>query len=104
MSVVKIKNNAVVASLRTQIDAGESEAIALAMEVKECILILDDKKARRIAKQLELKVIGTIGLILRAKKSGVVSEVKPLLNELQTEGFRIRNPLYQKAVRLAKEK
>lgn len=58
LTVKKIKNQAVVSSLSTQIGNGESEAIALAMQVKDCILILDDKRARRIARQLELKVLG----------------------------------------------
>ena len=60
LSVVHVRNSALVSSLQTQIGEGESEAIALAMEAKPSILILDDKKARRIANQLGLKVIGTV--------------------------------------------
>ena len=82
---------------------GESEAIALAMELDDVVLVLDDKKARRIAKQLDLKVIGTVGLLLRAKKRGIVAEIKPVLDALQNAGFRIAAPLYQKALKLASE-
>lgn len=103
LPVVQVKNRAVTASLITQIGEGESEAIALTMEIEDSILVLDDKKARRIAKQLGLEVIGTVGLILQAKKKGMLAEVKPLLNELQKSEFRISKELYREALRLAKE-
>lgn len=102
--VKSVQNNAVVNSLKTQIGDGESEAIALAMEEgTDVFIVLDDKKARRIAKQLGLKVIGTVGLLLRAKKKGIVTEIKPILNALQDVDFRIAETLYKKALRLAKE-
>jgi predicted nucleic acid-binding protein len=101
--VKPVQNKAVVSSLKTQIDDGESEAIALAMELTDVFIVLDDKKARRIAKQLGLKVIGTVGLLLRAKKKSIVTEIKPILDALQDVDFRIAEPLYQEALRLAKE-
>ena len=103
ISVKSIKNTSVIQILKTQIDDGESEAIALSLELKDVVLLLDDKKARRIAEQLGLQIIGTIGLILRAKRIGLITEVKPVLNELQTAGFRIRGTLYNEALRLANE-
>ncbi|MHB2151039.1 DUF3368 domain-containing protein [Calditrichota bacterium LG25] len=102
--VKSVQNRALVSSLNTQIDDGESEAIALAMEEENVFIVLDDKKARRIAKQLGLKVIGTVGLLLRAKKRGIVTEIKPILDALQEVDFRIGETLYQEALRLAKEK
>ncbi|MFP4120853.1 hypothetical protein [Coleofasciculus sp.] len=45
-------------------DEGEAETISLAMKLNNVILILDDKKARRVAKQIGLKVIGTVGMLL----------------------------------------
>ncbi|HED38617.1 MAG TPA: DUF3368 domain-containing protein [Ignavibacteria bacterium] len=104
LSVKQIKNKVVIQILKTQIDDGESEAIALSLETDDVLVLLDDKKARRIAKQLGLEVIGTIGLILRAKKKGLVSEIKPILDDLQNVEFRIRDTLYNKALRLANEK
>lgn len=102
--VKSVQNKAVVNSLKTQIDDGESEAIALAMEEwTDIFIVLDDKKARRVAKQLGLKVIGTVGLLLRAKKKGIITEIKPTLNALQDVDFRIAETLYKKALRLAKE-
>ena len=54
----------VVAALRTQLDEGEAQVIALAMELDDVFVILDDKKARRIARQIGLRVIGTLGILL----------------------------------------
>jgi predicted nucleic acid-binding protein len=101
--VQSVQNTALVRSLKTQIDEGESEAIALAMEQADVFVVLDDKRARRIVKQLGLKVIGTVGLLLRAKKKGIVSEIKPILDAHQQADFRIHNGLYQVAVRLDEE-
>lgn len=101
--VRSVQNKAVITSLKTQIADGESEAIALAMELGDVFIVLDDKKARRIAKQLGLKVIGTAGLVLRAKTKGLVPEIKPILDALQEADFRISNTLYQEALRLAKD-
>jgi len=102
--VKPVKNKAVITSLNTQIDIGESEAIALAMELKDVYVLLDDKKARRIAKQIKLKVIGTIGLLLRAKRKGIIKQVKPILDELQNAGFRLTETLYKEALHIAEEK
>lgn len=63
-----VQNLAHVATLKTQVDEGEAEAIALAMELGDVFVILDDRKARQLALQLNLKVIGTVGMLLRAKR------------------------------------
>ena len=101
--ITPVQNNAVVNSLKTQIDDGEAEAIALAMEMGNVYVVLDDKKARRIALQLGLKVIGTVGLILRAKKKGIIAEIKPILDALHEVDFRISDTLRQEALQLAEE-
>ncbi|MBX9254310.1 DUF3368 domain-containing protein [Desmonostoc muscorum CCALA 125] len=103
LRVQAVKNLAVVATLKTQIDAGEAEAIALAMELEDIFIILDDRNARRIAQQLSLKVIGTVGMLLRAKQKNVIAEIKPLLTALEAADFRIAEPLVHNALRLAGE-
>jgi hypothetical protein len=103
VSVEQVKNRSAVNSLSTQLHDGESEVIAFAMERKNVIVVIDDKKARRIAKQLGLKVIGTVGLLLRAKKKGLIREIKPVMDALQQVDFRISDELYNEALRLAKE-
>lgn len=97
------QNRGIVQSLQTQIDEGESEAIALAMELGDVFVILDDLSARRVAQQLHLKVIGTTGLLLRAKQQGIIPEIKPILDALTTANFRISAALIRKALELADE-
>jgi uncharacterized protein len=92
-----------VAALETQLDDGEAEAIALALELDDVFIILDDLSARRVSKQLNLKVIGTVGMLLRAKEQKVISEIKPLLTALNAADFRISEAIIQNALRLAGE-
>lgn len=89
-------------TLQTQFGNGESEAMALAIELNE-LLVLDDKKARRIAHQIGIEIIGTVGVLLRAKTKGIISTIKPILDELNAVDFRISPALYQQALRLAQE-
>jgi len=68
---------------------GEREAIALAVETRARRIILDDLPARRLAASLGLPVIGTAGLVLAAKNTGLVPAVAPLLDQLVAAGFRL---------------
>ncbi len=98
-----MQNLALVATLKTQVDEGEAEAITLAMELGDVFLILEDRKARQLALQLNLKVIGTVGMLLRAKRKGIIPQIKPLLAALNQADFRISEPLIQNALRIAGE-
>jgi hypothetical protein len=97
------KNLALVAMLNSQIDRGESEAVALATELDDCVVILDDLSARRAAQRLNLKVIGTVRVLIKAKQNGVIASVKPLLLSLTAADFRISEALIQKALQIAGE-
>jgi len=101
--VRSVSDMRVTTALRTQLDEGEAQVIALAMELDDVFVVLDDKKARRIARQMGLRVIGTLGILLLAKRKGVVTELKPLLNALQQVGFYMTDELYQETLRLAGE-
>ena len=89
--------------LVNQIDYGESEVIALALETSDSIAIIDDKKARRIAKDLGINVIGTIAIVLKAKQNDIIPAVKPILDDLNSVGFHLSKNLYNKALALAGE-
>ncbi len=89
--------------LELQIDKGESSAIALAMEIPESIIILDDNKARKIAHQLGLAYTGTIGVIIKAKLQGIIPSIKPLLSKIKQTNFRLTEELEIEALRQAKE-
>lgn len=69
--------------LEMQIDRGESSAIALALETPNSTIILDDNKARKIAEKLGITFTGTIGVIIKAKLTGIIPSVKPILKKIR---------------------
>lgn len=72
--------------LESELDLGEAETIILAKELKADIVIIDEKLAHLIATNMGLNVTRTLAILLHAKKIGLVSELKPLLNELINKG------------------
>lgn len=95
-------NSDLVSALKAMVDDGEAEAIALAME-RRWRIVLDDLRARDLAQKMGLKVIGTVGLLIRAKREGLLPWVSPLLNELTAKGFRLSEELKREALALAGE-
>ena len=83
---------------------GEQAVIAYAKSQLGYWVGLDDRQARMLAEHLGLKVVGIIGVLLRAKKARLASSVRPHLDALQAAGFRLADDLYQEALRLADEK
>ena len=89
--------------LELQIDRGESSAIALALEIPNSTLILDDFKARKIAQQLGIPVTGTIGVIIKAKLNGIIPSIKPYLDKIKETNFRIFAEIELQALKEANE-
>jgi predicted nucleic acid-binding protein len=79
--------------IEASVDKGEASAIALAIELDNCLLIIDDLKGRKIAQQLGLSIIGTIGIIVDAKLAGIIPSVKPILVKIKATNFRITEQL-----------
>jgi predicted nucleic acid-binding protein len=65
---------------------GETEALQLALQLHADLLLTDDKQARRAAAQLHLPCAGLLGIVIDAKRKGLIRHVKPLIAKLQTEG------------------
>ncbi|MDP2777223.1 MAG: DUF3368 domain-containing protein [Anaerolineales bacterium] len=89
--------------LISDLGAGESEVLMLALETPGATVILDDMLARRVAESLNLHLTGTLGLLLDAKQAGLISQVRPLLDQLQTLRFRLSPVTYQAVLKLADE-
>ena len=75
--------------IEASVDQGEASAIALAVEQDDCLLIIDDLKGRKFAQQIGLSITGTFGVLLEAKRAGIVPLVKPILEKIKQTNFRI---------------
>lgn len=102
LTVMMPQNTELVKLLSTLVDEGEAEAIALAKE-QNCLLILDDRKARRWAKTLGVRIIGTAGLLVKAKQRGIIAKVKPLLEASKRSNFYLHPELEKEVLNLAGE-
>jgi uncharacterized protein len=71
------------------LDRGEAEAIALALQMSAIQIVLDDRPARRAAEQLGLSVVGSLGLLLEARRQGIIAVVQPYLDAMIGVGFFI---------------
>lgn len=103
IEIVAVKDKQKQQLLEMQLDKGESSAIALALETVDSVLILDDYKARAIAEKLGLSFTGTIGVIIKAKITGIVSSIKPLLEKIKSTDFRLSTEIELLALKESNE-
>jgi predicted nucleic acid-binding protein len=103
VQVHSVQNQAVARSLRLSLGAGEAEAIALSLERSAARVILDDKKARRTARQLNLPVTGTLAVLLRAKERSIIPSVRDIVDALIVANFRVSDALVQEVLKRAGE-
>jgi predicted nucleic acid-binding protein len=82
---------------------GEAEVIALGLKNVDRLLILDDQLGRRVATLYNLRSTGTLGVLIKAKQSGYLSEIAPVIAQLKAQGMWLTQPIIQQALKLAKE-
>lgn len=104
IKVQPLKNTLLAKSLYLELDKGEAEAITLAIETSADLILLDEKCGRSIATKFNLRPLGLLGILIHAKKSGLIPSVKPLLDKLRNKaGFWIAQKLYQAVLDAANE-
>jgi predicted nucleic acid-binding protein len=103
VEIVAVKDEYKHRLFETQIDKGEASAMALALETKNALLIIDDYKARKLAHTLNLHYTGTIGIIILAKQKGIIESIKPALAKIKNTNFRISADLELHALMQANE-
>jgi uncharacterized protein len=83
--VASAKDTRLKSMLLNQLHRGEAEAIALAADLKADLILIDEQEGRGLAEQAGLTVTGTLGVLLRAKRSGHISAVKPEIQALRVK-------------------
>ena len=88
---------------KARLHDGEVEVMILAGELGASLLIIDDNTAKKTAKYLGFKVTGTLGVLLRAKREGIIPEVRPLIAEIRGNGFYVSDAVERMVLEQAGE-
>lgn len=99
-----VSDRHLVEALSNELDIGEAEAIALAVEISADQMLIDERQGRLVASRFNLRFTGLLGILIEAKSRGLITEVKPVLDALVNEaGFWIAEPLYNKILQTVNE-
>lgn len=99
-----VSDRTIVEALSNELDIGEAEAIALAVEIQADRVLIDERRGRTIASRLNLPYTGILGILVEAKNQGAIAAVRPLLDALIGEaGFWVTEPLYNRVLQLVNE-
>jgi len=105
IKIEEVKENAVVRAMRRDLDMGEAEAIALAMQVNAEWILMDERDGRKAARSMQLKVVGVLGILLKAQREGTLKSLRHAMNRLREKaGFHIQADLYNALLRESGEK
>ena len=104
MTVILVNDKNYLRILNTSVDLGEASTIALSIQMTDDnVMILDDLKARKLAKQLQLKFTGLLGILLKAKQQNIINSVSEIIEQLRSINFRISEKLEKEVLKLANE-
>ena len=103
LKVIAVTNHSLEDELALIVDPGEASAIALAHEIEIDYLVTDDLQARKLAVKLGLTIIGTLGILLKAKQKGLIELLKPVLEQIVKTNFRTTAVLIENVLRDAGE-
>ncbi|MBX2998649.1 MAG: DUF3368 domain-containing protein [Caldilineaceae bacterium] len=103
IKTLPIQDQLAVDVLLDELDLGEAETIVLAHELKADWVLMDEKKGRRKLDQLGIAKIGTLGLLLKAKQTGLLSAIRPDVERLHRQGFSIRQAIMDAVLVEARE-
>ncbi len=85
------------------LDQGEAEVIALALEVQASLVIMDELTGRKVAESLDIKVTGSIGVLMRAKQLGYISAIRPYTQQMKQAGIYFSDRFIQAVLQQVNE-
>jgi len=95
-----VKQDPLVRAMQRDLDKGEAEAIALAMQVNARWVLMDERDGRKAARSMKLKVVGVLGILLKARHEGRLMSLEQAMDKLRDKaGFYIREDLYSEIMR-----
>jgi predicted nucleic acid-binding protein len=99
IQVRSVTNRDLAQALQQELDAGEAEAIALALEMGAEFLLMDERLGRETALHMGVQSVGLIGVLIEAKHKGLISGVRSLLDALRdVAGFWVSEALYRRVL------
>jgi uncharacterized protein len=99
-----VTNRPLVHGLQQELDAGEAEAIALAVEIDDALLLMDERLGRDTARHFGIRYTGVVGVLIDAKHKGFIQAIQPHLDALRNfAGFRVSEALYRRVLQDAGE-
>lgn len=101
--VENIQNEMAKSMYKTQLHEGEVEVMILAKETEANLVIIDDANAKKHARYLGLTVTGTLGVLIKAKNQGHISELKPMLEEMVAKNIYLSDKIIQKCLQQVNE-
>lgn|SRR5690554_3252783 len=103
IEVKEVKNKVLQKTLSQALGIGESSAIAMSLELQNSLVAIDDLKARKIAISLEIKITGSLGILIKAKEKGYIKQLKPILKKIEKTDFRISENIIKLILKIVKE-
>jgi predicted nucleic acid-binding protein len=103
IAIKRITNKNQYLELAKNLGKGEASSISLALEFDASLLIIDERKGRKVAEEMKIDIIGSLGVLIKAKETGKIESVKEILNLIDKTNFRISNSLKEQVLKKAGE-
>ncbi|MEZ4776340.1 MAG: DUF3368 domain-containing protein [Bacteroidia bacterium] len=103
LTIMDVKDKEKYLELIGNLGKGEASSIALALEFEDSLLIIDEKKGRKVAEGLRIEIIGSLGVLVKAKENGVIQSVKDIFLVIDKTNFRITESLRIEVLRASGE-
>jgi len=103
IAIQQITNQAQYLELAKNLGKGEASSITLALEFNDSLLVIDERKGRKVAEEMKIEIIGSLGVLIKAKEKGRIESVKEILNLIDKTNFRISNSIKEQVLKKAGE-